>query len=215
MALVLLSLLAGGSRASESAPATVTEAQLFTREFREKGALRFYEATEEELRLGRFEAAFLRYRFLKGRVAGDPAYRPLTAMVDHRLRFLSGQMGLAGVEVPALRATRPRPAPAAPAAPRAIQDPPPGTTGQPEKAQAPQAAAPESAASPLPAPAADPPPAASGPLAADAPPSPAPEQQKAQEMELAEQKPAPEAPAPPPPPSRWQRLKARLFFWRK
>lgn len=217
MALLLLCSLGSGAlvgaRASESTPAAVTEAQLFSREFREKGALRFYDATEEELRLGRFEAAFLRYRFLKARVGGDPAYRPLTAMVDHRLRFLAGQMGLAGQEVPPLRAARSR---LSPAAPRAVKDSGPAKGAGPGKAKAAPAAAPESAASPPPA-AAMPPSTetspASGAPAPDAAPSPAPQQQKASEMQPAE--PAPVAPTPTPPSSRWQRLKARLFFWRK
>ncbi|MEJ5329048.1 MAG: hypothetical protein WHT07_02725 [Desulfobaccales bacterium] len=191
----------------------MTEAQLFSREFREKGALRFYDATEEELRLGRFEAAFLRYRFLKARVGGDPAYLPLTAMVDHRLRFLAGQMGLTGQEVPPLRVTRPR---LSPAAPQAVKDSGPAKDAKPQKAQAAPAAAPESAASPPPAPAAGPrtaAPPASGPPALDAAPAAAPEQQKPSGPELADQKPGPEPPAPST--SRWQRLKARLFFWRK
>lgn len=217
MALLLLCSLGSGAlvgaRASESTPAAVTEAQLFSRELREKGALRFYDATEEELRLGRFEAAFLRYRFLKARVGGDPAYRPLTAMVDHRLRFLAGQMGLAGQEVPPLRATRAR---LSPAAPRAVKDSTPAKGAGPGKAPAAPAAAPESAASPPPASPPRPSPEtspASGPPAPDAAPPAAPEQQKPSAPELTDQKPGPEPPAPSP--SRWQRLKARLFFWRK
>lgn len=217
MALLLLCSLGSGALASESTPAAVSDARLFTWEFREKGALRFYEATEEELRLGRFEAAFLRYRFLKARVGGDPAYRPLTAMVDQRLRFLAGQMGLAGQDVPPLRGTRARLSPAAPAASQAGKEPAPAKGAKPEKVQT-GPAGPESAASPPPAPAASPPPAAapaSGPPAPDAPPPPAPEQQKAPEIEPADQKPAAEASPPSPPSSRWQRLKARLFFWRR
>lgn len=219
MVLLLLSSLGSGplagALASESTPAAVSDARLFTREFREKGALRFYEATEEELRLGRFEAAFLRYRFLKAQVGGDPAYRPLTAMVEHRLCFLAGQMGLTGQEVPPLRATRSRPSPAAPAGPRAVKDPAPAKGAEPGKAEAVTAAQTESSASPPPAP--DMRPSAetspAGPPGPDAAPPAAPEQQKPLSAEPADQKSAPEAPAPSP--SRWQRLKARLFFWRK
>jgi hypothetical protein len=212
MALALLALPAGGA-ASESAPAGVSDAQLFTREFREKGALRFYETAEEELRLGRFEAAFLRYRFLTARVGGDPGYRPLAAMAEHRLRFLAGQMGLVGVEVPPLRAVRPRRSPRAPAALRSSPDPAPDPAALSERAR--PATAPTSE-TPVPPPAT---PAArvtaSPPSGPPAPDSPSPAEPAPQEPERAEQKPPTEPRAPSPPPTRWQRLKERLFFWRK
>jgi len=196
MALALLAIPAGGA-ASESAPAGVSDAQLFTREFREKGALRFYETAEEELRLGRFEAAFLRYRFLTARVGGDPAYRPLAAMAEHRLKFLRGQMGLAGVEVPPLRPAKLRlrragvsRSPAAPEPERPSPAAQRGAPGPPVPPVPEVQAAPESG---------NPPPAPPAP-----PPSPP-------EPEEAAGKPAPETP----PPTRWQRWKQRLLFWRK
>ncbi len=208
--------------ASESDPTPVppvSDAQLFTREFREGGALKFFDATEAEVRLGKFESALLRYRFLKGQVAGNPAYRPLIAMVNHRLHFLQEQMGLAGVEVAPLRPVRMRRAARKPAAQETKaagpSSPAPKTPADAPEAKAPEAAAipPEktSAVSPgdAPAPApADPKPAAPAPPAG---PSPAPGTPPASPEGDKVKEPAPE---PPPPPSRWQRLKKRLLFWR-
>ncbi|MCL6621194.1 MAG: hypothetical protein K6T55_03750 [Syntrophobacterales bacterium] len=211
MALALLAIPAGGA-ASESAPGGVSDAQLFTREFREKGALRFYETAEEELRLGRFEAAFLRYRFLTARVGGDPAYLPLAAMAEHRLRFLAGQMGLMGVEVPPLRAVRSRQAHRAPAL-RSSPDPAPDPATLPEKARPAAAPTPETPVPPPATPAARV--TASPPPGPPAPDRPSPAEPAPQEPERAEQKPPAEPRAPSPPPTRWQRLKERLFFWRK
>lgn len=225
--LALIALLLGWNAAalgSESGPApamAVSDAQLFTREFREGGALKFYDATEADLRLGKFELAMLRYRFLKGQVAGHPAYRPLMAMVDHRLKFLKEQMGLAGVEVAPLRPVRGRRAARKVATSEAgAADPLPAAKGAPVVAPVGKASEPSGAppgkeppgvpgAAPTPAPAegkleAQPPENGQGAPPGVLPASPA--EDKVKES-------PPEPPPSPPPPSRWQRLKKRLLFW--
>ncbi len=77
----------------------VSEVGLWGQELREGGLLRFYEATEAELRVGKFESAALRYRFLKGQLLDKPAYQPLGDLVEQRLKLLAVLMGLRGGEM--------------------------------------------------------------------------------------------------------------------
>ncbi len=190
-----------GEISPETAP--VSDAASFAGELRAAGALKFYENTEDLLRTGQFERALLRYAFLKGQIARQPGYRPLVSMVNQRLHFLQGQLRLPVQEFPALQA------------PRIRQKPP-------EKKEADQAAVPPPASAKAksepddqtgeakPANEVKPEPAASPPGQNQAA---APQTQesapKAEDAQPEAEKP------PPPPPSRWQRLKKRLMFWKK
>lgn len=71
-------------------------------EFDSAGGIKFFSKTEELLRLAEFEEALLRYRFLKGQVAGLAAYRPLVLDIDRRLHFLQRQLRLSEADIQAL-----------------------------------------------------------------------------------------------------------------
>jgi hypothetical protein len=187
------------------AAAPVSDAASFAGELHAAGALKFYENTEDLLRTGQFERALLRYAFLKGQIGRQPGYQPLAHQIDQRLNFLKTQLKLPEAYVTPLKASRVRPKPpgkkeatlAAPPAPAASKaqpdpddqkgDPKPGGEAKSE----PTGLSPGQDR------------AAVGPKSPDS-------QEKPEDTTQAEaEKP------PSPPPSRWQRLKKRLLFWRK
>jgi hypothetical protein len=189
--------------------APVSDAALFAQEMRTAGALKFFENTEDLLRVALFERALLRYRFLKGQIGGHPGYRALVIMINKRLDFLKGQLRLPEADFAALtppearqgRQKKAHVAQAAPSGPPASKQEPAEDGKEGAKVQASESNIPSKANSSPP----------QGDLGAAPPPhSPASQQQSER---IQEQKP-PEPP-PGPPPSRWQRLKQRLLFWRK
>ena len=91
----------------EHAVAHGSDARQFMGELRSGGALQFYEDTEEIVRAGKFERAYLRLVFLRAHIQGLPLDSGLVPMVDQRLRFLREQMHLGeGVQY-AAQAERP------------------------------------------------------------------------------------------------------------
>jgi hypothetical protein len=168
-----------------------SDARQFMGELRSGGALQFYEDTEEIIRAGKFERAYLRLIFLRAHIRGLPLETGLVPMVDQRLRFLREQLRLGeGVDYAAreerpVRRTR-HVKPVCPPCP-------------PPKAKAPPEEKPPEVIIPPGVPenkAAAPPPAEAKPPGAEAP------------------KPAtPGTPAPAPAPSFWDKAKRKLKFW--
>lgn len=102
---VLTLLLAGpawGGGMPDSGQGIYTDYGSFLGEYQTAGALKFYDNTEEMLRLANFEMALMRYRFLKGKIQRKVDYRGLLAMVDLRLRFLKKQMHLNNRDIAAI-----------------------------------------------------------------------------------------------------------------
>ncbi|MFZ5451162.1 MAG: hypothetical protein ACOZF2_04745 [Thermodesulfobacteriota bacterium] len=91
-----------------SAQAGFTDYGSFLGEYQAAGALRFYDNTEELLRLAQFERALMRYRFLKGQIQRRGDYRGLLAMVDLRLGFLKKQLHLTNRDIAAIPPRRVR-----------------------------------------------------------------------------------------------------------
>ena len=83
---------ADGMDKSEAPAAQGSDARQFLEELRRGGALKFYEDTEDVLRAGKFERAYIRYIFLRAHLRGLDA--GLTPMVEQRLHFLKEQMHL-------------------------------------------------------------------------------------------------------------------------
>ena len=187
--------------------APVSDAGLFAQELHAAGALKFFENTEDLLRVAQFERALLRYGFLKGQIGRHSGYRPLMLMINKRLDFLKVQLQLPAAEFASLTPPRARKMPrqkvpevqAEPSAKAKSAD----DAGDGEKIQAGETSLPPGAT------ASSPPgtPVASPPLHASQ------SQQHSEGAQTKEEKP-PEPP-PAPPLSRWQRLKKRLLFWKK
>jgi hypothetical protein len=220
LALAVLLLLPGVSGADGFAAGEpdyrVTDYALFLEELHAAGALKFFENTEDILRIAEFERALLRYRFLKGQIDRDPGYRPLAAVINQRLAFLAGQLRLGEEDLAPLRPTlirrsRPSPRAAAPPPPAAAPEKPPVASTPPEAGSPPSASeAPEAgqAGPPEVQPGLPPAPAGGEPAPAVLSPGPLPTEP------VQVQEPQPEA-QPAAPPSRWQRFKERLRSWRK
>ena len=162
-----------------------SDARQFMGELRSGGALQFYEDTEDIIRTGKFERAYLRLVFLRAHIQSLPLEVGLVPMVDQRLKFLREQMHLgegvqytARVERP-VRRKRPvkRACPPPPKAKECPEEKPPEVIIPP--------AVPENKA-------AEPPKAETNPPAPGANP------------------PAAEAPKPAPAPSFWEKLKRKL-----
>ena len=66
----------------------------YAEELRTRGAIGFYDRTEDIVRTGNFERAFTRYVFLRANIRGQSLYTGLAASVDQRLQFLKEQMHL-------------------------------------------------------------------------------------------------------------------------
>ncbi len=165
-----------------------SDARQFMGELRSGGALQFYEDTEDIIRAGKFERAYLRLVFLRAHIQGLPLEVGLVPMVDQRLKFLREQMHLGeGVQY-AARVERParKKRPVKPACP------PPPKVKEPPEEKPPEViippAIPENKA-------AESPKAEATPPAGEARP------------------PAAEAPKPPPTPSFWEKFKRKLKFW--
>lgn len=188
------------------------------REFRSVGALKFYEGTEELLRTGQFERAFCRYLILKTHIRGQALYTALTAMVDHRLRFLRSQLHLGEGDAYARSYKRykrrvrrgPQVAKAASPTPdqKGTKTPPPA-----KDATAADKTKPEGAPATAAVPGEKPPAAAASPAATDDKAETALKGEKESPPEEDEKEKAAKK-KPPPPPSYWQRLKRTLQFWK-
>jgi len=102
---VLTLFLAGpvwGDGMTDAGPADYTDYGAFLGEYQAAGALKFYDNTEDALRMAQFETALMRYRFLKGQIQRKVDYRGLVNMVDLRLRFLKRQMHLTNRDIAAI-----------------------------------------------------------------------------------------------------------------
>jgi hypothetical protein len=73
--------------------------QLMYEELQAAGAIKFYNKTEELLRLAEFDYALLRYRFLKGQLLGQSDYSSLIPGINRRLKFLQSQMRLTEAQI--------------------------------------------------------------------------------------------------------------------
>jgi hypothetical protein len=95
-ALFLLALVARPAKAEgmDKPAARGSDSRQFLEELRSGGALKFYEDTEDILRAGKFERAYIRYIFLNAHIRGQPLDNGLVPMVEQRLQFLRGQMRL-------------------------------------------------------------------------------------------------------------------------
>ena len=72
-----LLLLAPGARPAQAegtdkAARRGSDARQFLEELRSGGAIKFYEDTEDMLRAGKFERAYIRYIFLNAHIRGQP-----------------------------------------------------------------------------------------------------------------------------------------------
>ena len=167
-------------------PAQGGDAFQFQEELRRGGAIKFYEDTEDILRAGKFERAYLRYLFLLAHIRGQPLDAGLIPIVDQRLQFLRAQMQLgegfhyAGGEDRPVR----RKPPAKPACP----PPPPKEEKKGDAEEKP----PEMVIPPAPS---------------DDKATPSPKEEA--------KPPAEEAPKPVPALSTWEKFKGKLRFWRK
>ena len=174
----------------ERAVAHGSDARQFMGELRSGGALQFYEDTEEIMRAGKFERAYLRLVFLRAHIQGLPLDSGLVPMVDQRLKFLREQMHLGeGVQY-AAQAERParRKRPVKPVCPPC----PPPKAKEPPEEKPPEIIIPPTVPENK---AAEPPKAEAKPPAAEGKP------------------PAAEAPKPAPAPSFWEKAKRKLKFW--
>ncbi|MEW6388155.1 MAG: hypothetical protein AB1491_11625 [Thermodesulfobacteriota bacterium] len=205
--------LANGESKAPAKPRQLKDYDLFLGELHSAGALKFYETTEEILRLGQFERALLRYRFLKGAVSGQSMYAPMVASINQRLRFLQEQMHLTAADIaPARRPKKRR------VRRKVAQKPPPPVEAKPPAT--PEPGKPEGAP-----PAAAPPgqviPGAPGVTPAkppEAPPTAPPTVEEPKAAPGAEETPQAKEEKeakPKPRPSLWQRIKKRLYFWKK
>jgi hypothetical protein len=162
-----------------------SDSRQFLEELRSGGALKFYEDTEDVLRAGKFERAYIRYIFLNAHIRSRPLDAGLVPMVDQRLHFLREQMHLGeGIqyserdERPAKRRIA-RPV-CPPPAPKAAKPKAPDSEEKPPEMVIPPAAPEDKAATP-------------------------PKEEA--------KPPGEEAPKPAPAPSFWDKLKRRLKFW--
>jgi hypothetical protein len=194
---------------------------LFTEEIRAAGAIKFYESTEEILRLAQFERALLRYRFLKGQIAGQAFYRGLMVQVDQRLRFLGEQMRLHPADLGPVGSGKLRQRRRTMASVQKKVESPKETSKKDEnlkisgKKEAEKPAVPTAEVAGPPPGSASPPPKGEPEAEPAAPPPPEtglPPKLDPGEKEK-EEKSAEKPPAPPP--SKWERVKQRLQFWKK
>lgn len=235
--LVLNLILVGpiwGKEFPQDEPQVITDHLRFLGELEAAGALRFFEVSEDILRLAQFERALLRFRFLKGQIQGKREYSTLVPMVDLRLQFLKRSMRLHDWQVaalPPMKAKRPKPKP-----PEVKPPPPPPPVAKPKNQDDFEDYTKESMISGSPTPkgkAAPPqatlpgtPPGTAPAIPQVTPPGKPPEVTGAPpkdkgtdkiytdtdkvEEEKEKAKEGEEAKPPPPPPSFWQRLKTRI-----
>jgi hypothetical protein len=221
--LVLTLILAGsvwGDGFSEKGPVIFTDYGSYLGEYQTAGALKFYDNTEELLRLAQFERALMRYRFLKGQIRGKVDYRGLINMVDLRLQFLKRQLHLRDVEIAAIpprkaRIPRIKP-PAAKPPPKkdaAAKPKPPGAANKlkPKATVIPAVTGQTPTVVVIPS---RPGKAAAAPVTAAQNPREVVTTTPKTQDEKAEEAKAKEEAKPAPPLTFWQRLKGRLH-WRK
>jgi len=238
-ALAVVGLFLGPATAKRGGGGVPQDYRLMYEEYQAAGGLGFLHKTEELLRLAEFEQALMRYRFLKGQVAGQTEYRPVVVSINQRLHLLKRQMHLTEADIsplprrrvalppkpepkppPALEKAKaaepgaaPPPAPAEPTGPQP-QTPPvvePGTGAPPAPGAPPAAGAPPAHTAPATptAPGAPGTPGSAAAPAASAPPGGAPAPPPAAKGEAAPA-PAEAAPAPPVKKSFWHKVKGLL-----
>ena len=184
-------------------PPPVSDYALMVAEFQGAGGLKFFEVTEDLLRLAQFDRALMRYRFLMGQIEGKSDYYPMTVQIKRRLQFLQAQLRLddrAISAIPARKLPRPKqPAPSAQEQPSPQPEPTKPQKKSPEDTESPGQDEPGSQ---VPTPPGVAPQAAAAPGPPSSPPTPEP----------APEKKAPVKPKPPP--SLWQKIK-NLWPWGK
>jgi len=190
--LVLLVLLMGASgavhaRGEDTDRRQGSDSRQFLGELRSGGALKFYEDTEEILRAGKFERAYIRYIFLNAHIRSSPLDRGLVPMVDQRLHFLREQMHLGEGMQYAAEVERPQRKRVA----KPVCPPPPPKDAKPKTSES-EEKPPEMVIPPI-----------------------VPEERAATPPKEEAKPPAPEAAKPAPAPSTWERIKKKLLFWRK
>ncbi len=199
------SAVPGGGADRPGAVSPVSDASLFAQELRTAGALKFYENTEDLLRVAQFERALLRYLFLKGQIRGQPGYLPLVLSINQRLDFLKSQLRLSDREFKYLRPPKlTRKAPLKRAKTQPVSSPgkaPPDARVKENPQRAVTSPAPEAVGSPAHRQA-----ESSGPPASQTNP-PGKPGEEVKSLQPPRQ--------PPRPLSRWQRLKRRLLFWKR
>jgi hypothetical protein len=217
MALLLLVFgsLPAGADGMPGAPQHGSDYLTFAEELRTRGAIGFYDQTEDMLRAGKFERAFTRYLFLRANIRGQALYAGLTASVDQRLGFLREQMHLGeGALQYDYRETyarrRRRAKPACPPEKKAAKPKEPSPEEKPPEMIIPAPAEEEKGTPPL----------KEGTKAAGQETKPPGQETKpageaAQKPGETAQKPAAGAqePAPAPPPIFWEKFKRKLKFW--
>lgn len=216
--LVLNLILAGPSWGKElpaEDPGPITDTGRFQEEYLSAGALKFFENSEDVLRLAQFERALLRFRFLKGQIKGKAEGLSLLPMVDMRLHWLKKQMRLHDWQVAAIPPSKVKKAKIKPTAVKPPPPPPPAKPKNPDEAEDKKAPAvtaspappPKTTAAPLPAP-----PKGEVVTTTDTPKEAA----KAKETEKAEEgKEGKEGEETKMPPGLWQKLKIRLHLQKK
>lgn len=134
-ALALLGATPGAAAAKAGGGGVPQDYKLMYEEYKAAGGLGFLHKTEELLRLAMFEQALMRYRFLKGQVAGQAEYRPLVRSIDQRLHLLQRQMHLTAADISPLPRRRvalpPKPEPKPPPALEKAKAAEPGATPPP------------------------------------------------------------------------------------
>ena len=173
-----------GADGLEKPPALGSDARQFLEELRSGGALKFYEDTEDVLRAGKFERAYIRYIFLNAHIRGQPLDAGLVPMVDQRLQFLREQMHLEGIQYNAQeeRPVRRRRA--------QVACPPQATPAAKTKAPGAEEKPPEIIIPPA-----------------------APENKAEEPPKEGDKPPGDQAPKPASAPSTWEKLKHKLKFW--
>jgi|UniRef100_A0A7C3V503 hypothetical protein len=163
------------------------DSRQFAAELQSRGEFKFYDDTEELLRAGKFEQAYGRYVFLRGHIQGRSVDHSLYAMVNQRLQFLNGQMGL-GEVIPEYRPEK------VVKKPRRIKQTRPPSPPADQSAKAKEAGSEEK------------------PPEIIIPPAP-PEEKGAAPPQEEAKAPAEEAPKPAPPLTFWEKFKRKLKFW--
>lgn len=192
LALGVLVFLAAVGWPAPAASRYGNDARQFAGELQSRGAFKFAEDTENQLRSGKFELAFARYLFLRSHIRGSSLYMALNDMVDQRLHFLAAQMGLK--EIPAYAAPSYKKLKR-----RVIKEAKAVTPAEQKKGKEPEVAPKPGEEEPAEM------------VIPGAPAAPTPTQPPEEEEKAEEEK--PEAKKPPPPPSLWEKLKRRLKFW--
>jgi hypothetical protein len=121
--LILAGPVAGKEKGDEDLK-PITDLGRYQEEYFSAGALKFFDNSEDALRLAQLERALIRYRFLKGQIQKKPEYSSLLPQVNRRIHWLKKQMHLQEWQVAAIPPSKVMDRPKAKPA---VQVPPPAT----------------------------------------------------------------------------------------